>query len=82
MFWYFIRRLVLVVPTLIGVAVAVFFLIRVMPGDVVVVKLRADGATISDDLIEAERRGFAGCRHNTASRLDLDGYPTSHHGRL
>ena len=56
MFWYFIRRLVLVVPTLIGVAVAVFFLIRVMPGDVVVVKLRADGATISDDLIEAERK--------------------------
>ena len=47
MFWYFIRRLVLVVPTLIGVAVAVFFLIRVMPGDIVVVKLKADGATIS-----------------------------------
>ena len=56
MFWYFVRRLFLVVPTLIGVAVAVFFLIRVMPGDVVVVKLRADGATISDDLIEAERK--------------------------
>jgi peptide/nickel transport system permease protein len=56
MLWYFVRRLFLVVPTLIGVAVAVFFLIRVMPGDVVVVKLRADGATISDDLIEAERK--------------------------
>jgi peptide/nickel transport system permease protein len=56
MFWYFIRRLVLVVPTLIGVAVAVFFLIRVMPGDIVVVKLKADGATISDEVIEAERK--------------------------
>jgi peptide/nickel transport system permease protein len=56
MFWYFVRRLFLVVPTLIGVAVAVFFLIRVMPGDVVLVKLRADGATISDDVIEAERK--------------------------
>jgi peptide/nickel transport system permease protein len=56
MFRYFIRRLVLVVPTLIGVAVAVFFLIRVMPGDIVVVKLRADGATISDEVIEAERK--------------------------
>jgi peptide/nickel transport system permease protein len=32
-----------VIPTLVGVAIAVFFLIRVMPGDVVVVKLRADG---------------------------------------
>lgn len=56
MIWYIIRRLLLVIPTLIGVAVAVFFLIRVMPGDVVVVKLRADGANVSDEVIEAERR--------------------------
>ena len=46
MIWYVIRRLLLVIPTLVGVAIAVFFLIRVMPGDVVVVKLRADGANI------------------------------------
>jgi peptide/nickel transport system permease protein len=56
MFWYFFRRLLLVIPTLIGVAIAVFFLIRVMPGDVVVVKLRADGASISEEAIEAERK--------------------------
>jgi len=56
MFWYFIRRLILVIPTLIGVAIAVFFLIRVMPGDVVVVKLRADGAAVSEETIEAERK--------------------------
>ena len=56
MFWYIIRRLLLVIPTLIGVAVAVFFLIRVMPGDVVVVKLRADGAAISEETIQAERK--------------------------
>jgi peptide/nickel transport system permease protein len=52
---YLIRRLFLVIPTLIGVAIAVFFLIRVMPGDVVVVKLRADGAAISEETIQAER---------------------------
>jgi peptide/nickel transport system permease protein len=34
----------------------VFFLIRVMPGDVVVVKLRADGAAISEETIQAERK--------------------------
>jgi peptide/nickel transport system permease protein len=56
MFWYVTRRLLLVVPTLIGVAVAVFFLIRVMPGDVVVVKLRADGAAVSEETIQAERK--------------------------
>ena len=56
MLWFLIRRLLLVIPTLIGVAVAVFFLIRVMPGDVVVVKLRADGASVSDETIQAERK--------------------------
>jgi peptide/nickel transport system permease protein len=56
MLWYIFRRLLLVIPTLIGVAVAVFFLIRVMPGDVVVVKLRADGAPISEETIQAERK--------------------------
>jgi peptide/nickel transport system permease protein len=56
MFWFLIRRLFLVIPTLIGVAIAVFFLIRVMPGDVVVVKLRADGAAVSDEAIQAERK--------------------------
>ena len=53
---YIIRRLLLVIPSLIGVAVAVFFLIRVMPGDVVVVKLRADGVAVSEDAIIPERK--------------------------
>ncbi|MEZ5849179.1 MAG: ABC transporter permease [Hyphomicrobiaceae bacterium] len=56
MFSFLIRRLLLVIPTLVGVAVAVFFLIRVMPGDVVVVKLRAEGAAVSEETIEAERK--------------------------
>ncbi|MEQ1649024.1 MAG: ABC transporter permease [Hyphomicrobiaceae bacterium] len=53
---YILRRVLLVIPTLIGVAVAVFFLIRVMPGDVVVVKLRADGANVTQETIDAERK--------------------------
>jgi peptide/nickel transport system permease protein len=56
MLWYATRQLFLVIPTLVGVAVAVFFLIRVMPGDVVVVKLRADGAAVSEEAIQAERK--------------------------
>lgn len=56
MLGFVIRRLLLVIPTLIGVAVAVFFLIRVMPGDVVVVKLRADGAQVTEETIQAERK--------------------------
>lgn len=53
---YILRRLVMVIPTLLGVAVAVFFLIRVMPGDPVVVKLRADGAAVTEETIQAERK--------------------------
>jgi peptide/nickel transport system permease protein len=56
MLGYIVRRLFFVIPTLIGVAVAVFFLIRVMPGDVVVVKLRADGAQVTEETIQAERK--------------------------
>ena len=56
MIFFILRRLLLVIPTLIGVAVAVFFLIRVMPGDVVVVKLRADGASVTEETIQAERK--------------------------
>jgi peptide/nickel transport system permease protein len=50
------RRLLLAIPTLIGVAMVTFFLIRVVPGDPVVVKLRADGASVSEETIQAERK--------------------------
>jgi peptide/nickel transport system permease protein len=56
MLTFLVRRLLLIIPTMVGVAIAVFFLIRVMPGDVVVVKLRADGAAVSEETIQAERK--------------------------
>ncbi len=56
MITFLLRRLVLLIPTLIGVAIVTFFLIRVMPGDPVVVKLRADGAAVTQETIDAERK--------------------------
>ncbi len=56
MFRFLLRRFALLIPTLLGVAVVTFFLIRVMPGDPVVVKLRADGAAVSEETIQAERK--------------------------
>lgn len=53
---FLLRRLALLIPTLLGVAIVTFFLIRVMPGDPVVVKLRADGAAVSEETIQAERK--------------------------
>jgi peptide/nickel transport system permease protein len=53
---YTISRILFMIPTLIGVAVLVFFMLRVVPGDVVEVKLRGDGGTVSQETIDMERR--------------------------
>jgi peptide/nickel transport system permease protein len=53
---YTIRRVLLTIPTLIGVAVLVFFMLRVVPGDVVEVKLRGDGGSVSQETVEMERK--------------------------
>src|SRR5213082_3100935 len=52
---YTVNRVLLMIPTLIGVAVLVFFMLRVIPGDVVEVKLRGDGGNVSQETIEMER---------------------------
>ena len=44
---YTLNRLLLMIPTLFGVAVLVFFMLRIVPGDVVEVKLRGDGGSVS-----------------------------------
>src|SRR5436190_943967 len=53
---YTLNRILLMIPTLIGVAVLVFFMLRVIPGDVVEVKLRGDGGNVSQATIEMERK--------------------------
>jgi peptide/nickel transport system permease protein len=53
---YLVQRLLLTIPTLIGVAVVTFFMLRVIPGDVVEVKLRGDGDNVSQEQIERERK--------------------------
>jgi peptide/nickel transport system permease protein len=53
---YLANRLLLMIPTLIGVAVLIFFMLRVVPGDIVEVKLRGDGGNPTQETIETERR--------------------------
>jgi peptide/nickel transport system permease protein len=52
---YIAKRLALIVPTLFAVALLTFFLLRVVPGDVVEVKLRADGGNVTPQIVAAER---------------------------
>jgi len=56
MLGYLVNRTLLMVPTLIGVAVLIFFMLRVVPGDVVEVKLRGDGGNVTQETIEMERK--------------------------
>ena len=49
------RRLVLIIPSLLGVAVLIFLMLRVLPGDIVEVKLRGDGAAVTAETIQLER---------------------------
>ena len=52
---YAFRRILLVIPTLLAVAVLVFFVPRVVPGDIVEIKLAAEGGIISAEEIQKEK---------------------------
>ncbi|MEI9806213.1 MAG: ABC transporter permease [Pseudolabrys sp.] len=53
---YIVKRTLLMIPTLLGVAIISFFLLRVVPGDIVEAKLRGDGAAVTQELIDQERK--------------------------
>jgi len=50
---FVLHRFLLMIPTLLGVAILVFFMLRMMPGDPVQIML--EGANVSKEVIEAER---------------------------
>ena len=52
---YFVKRLLLIIPTLFGVAILIFFMLRVLPGDIIDLKLRGDGGTVSAEVVQQER---------------------------
>src|SRR6201982_298035 len=45
MYRYIVKRILLVVPTLLGAAALVFLLMRLIPGDICVVRLGSGGGT-------------------------------------
>jgi peptide/nickel transport system permease protein len=52
---YIVKRLLLIIPTLFGVAILIFFMLRVLPGDIIELKLRGDGGTVSAEVVQQER---------------------------
>src|SRR5512134_3537344 len=55
--YYILKRLLAMIPTLIGVAVLIFVLLRVVPGDVVEARFLGQGSQfVSQDLMDIERK--------------------------
>jgi peptide/nickel transport system permease protein len=52
---YVIKRLLLMIPTLFGVAVLIFFLLRVVPGDIVELKYAGSGSYAPKEALDRER---------------------------
>ena len=50
---YTLNRILMMIPTLLGVAVLVFFMLRMMPGDPLTMIF--EGANVSKEVVEAER---------------------------
>ncbi len=58
MWKYLLKRFLLMFPTLLGVAVVIFFLIRVIPGDVVELRMAGDRGAVSEEILKQERVRF------------------------
>jgi len=52
---YIFKRILLMIPTLLGVAILVFFLMRVVPGDIVQLKYAGEGAFVPKEMLMKER---------------------------
>ncbi len=52
---YFLKRVLFMFFTLFGVAVFIFVLMRLLPGDIVEIRLAGEGANVTQESIDAER---------------------------
>jgi peptide/nickel transport system permease protein len=55
MYRYIINRILLMIPTLFGVALITFVLLRMVPGDIVQLKLAGDGGRVEESVLQQER---------------------------
>ena len=58
MWKYLLKRTLLMFPTLLGVAIVIFFLIRIIPGDVVELRMAGDRGAVSEEILKSERARF------------------------
>ena len=58
MYQYIVKRVLLMVPTLLGAAVFVFFLLRFIPGDICELRMAGEGGYVDDATIAECRAGI------------------------
>lgn len=58
MYRYIVTRLLLAVPTLVGAAALVFVLMRMIPGDICVIRMGSGGSHVSEAAVEACRQAL------------------------
>ena len=58
MWKYLTKRFLLMFPTMLGVAIFTFVLIRIIPGDVVELRLAGDRGSVSQEMLDRERARF------------------------
>jgi peptide/nickel transport system permease protein len=52
---YVVKRVVLMIPTLVGVATLIFFLMRVVPGDIVELRFAGESTFVQKETLDQER---------------------------
>lgn len=55
MFQYLLKKIAQLMITMLGVAALIFFLLRVLPGDIVEVKFRSEGGQVTEAVLQQER---------------------------
>ncbi|HKI99993.1 MAG TPA: ABC transporter permease [bacterium] len=55
MYRFLIRRILLMIPTLLGVAIVIFILMRMIPGDIVELRMAGEGGQVSQATIDQAR---------------------------
>ena len=51
MYQYIVKRVLLTVPTLLGAAIFVFFLLRMIPGDICELRMAGEGGYVDEEAI-------------------------------
>ena len=63
MYEYIVKRILLVFPTLLGAAILVFFLLRLIPGDVCELRMAGEGAYVDEEALAACRANLGIDQH-------------------